>query len=87
MHKYYIRNPIDEQVFDFGLYLFDDQLCDSGKSLEDFEDTRRPKLTWSDAVGDKFTWEHRCLQLTIWDAEVEESMPIHRHTTPCLVRI
>ncbi|XP_026402586.1 uncharacterized protein LOC113298127 [Papaver somniferum] len=72
--KYNIRNPTDEQVLDYGLYLLDNQLLEYGKSLEDFEDMPRPQLTWSDEVGDKFIWEHRCLQLAVCSSEVDKNI-------------
>ena len=56
---YHIKNPEDDQVYDFGIYLIDKILNQAGKCLDQFRDL--PQITghWAEIVGNQFVTEQR----------------------------
>lgn len=52
--KYQINNPTEFQVYDFGLFLIDEQLRKiSSKGLEQFQTMPQPQENWSQVVGNR----------------------------------
>ena len=56
-----ISNPNDTQIEDYGLYLLNEMLQESGKSLLDFPPMPQPTETWSATVGNRLILEHQQL--------------------------
>ncbi|KAF7152638.1 hypothetical protein RHSIM_Rhsim01G0099700 [Rhododendron simsii] len=71
-----IPNPSDAQIEDYGLYLRDQMLQESGRTLSDFPPM--PQLTgnWSAVVGNKLVLEHQHLQIE--SQQVDVQMDINR---------
>ena len=57
-----ILNPTDNQIKDYGLYLIDQLLNESGKSLTDFPPMPHHVGNWNTVVGNKLLLEHLRLQ-------------------------
>ena len=68
---YHICNPSDSQVEDFGLYLLNQILQQSGKSLKDFPPMPLSTGTWNTVVGNRLIWEHMELQADAIQANVD----------------
>ena len=54
-----VRDPTEEQVFDYGLYLIDEILHGSNKSLRDWPTMPLPQNDWAAAVGNRLIAEQR----------------------------
>jgi hypothetical protein len=57
-----IPNPTESQIQDYGLYLLNQLLQESGKTLADFPPMPQPTKNWSTITGNRLIWEHRQLQ-------------------------
>jgi hypothetical protein len=57
--KNIVRDPTEEQVFDYGLYLIDHILRGSNKSLHDWPTMPLPQNDWAAAVGNRLVAEQR----------------------------
>ena len=55
---YHILNPSDSQVEDYGLYMLNQILQESGKSLKDLPSMRLSTGSWSTIVGNVLILEH-----------------------------
>ncbi|KAI8536933.1 hypothetical protein RHMOL_Rhmol10G0295100 [Rhododendron molle] len=58
---FFIPNPTAAQIEDYGLYLLDELLQESGKNLKDFPPMPLPIGNWSVVVGNRFILEHQQL--------------------------
>ncbi|KAI8561187.1 hypothetical protein RHMOL_Rhmol04G0318500 [Rhododendron molle] len=58
-----ISNPSEAQIEDYGLYLLNHLLQESGKTLLDFPPMPQPNENWSAIVGNRLILEHRQLQI------------------------
>ncbi|KAI8540035.1 hypothetical protein RHMOL_Rhmol09G0230200 [Rhododendron molle] len=58
---FFIPNPTAAQIEDYGLYLLDELLQESGKNLKDFAPMPLPIGNWSVVVGNRFILEHQQL--------------------------
>ena len=54
---YHIQNSEDNQVYDFGFYLIDKILSQTGKSLNQFRDMFQVIGRWEEIVGNRFVGE------------------------------
>jgi hypothetical protein len=52
IHKYHILEPTDEQIFDYGLFLLDRLLLQSGKRLSQFDPMPLPQDDWEGHIAD-----------------------------------
>ena len=57
-----IFEPTEAQIEDYVLYILNQMLQESGKSLIDFLPMPQPSINWSVAVGNMFIFEHQQLQ-------------------------
>ena len=57
--KNIVRDPTEEQSFDYGLYLMDDILRGSNKSLKDWPTMPLPQHDWAAVVGNRLIAEQR----------------------------
>ncbi|XP_026443887.1 uncharacterized protein LOC113344030 [Papaver somniferum] len=60
-----IPNPTDEHAMDYGLYLLDQLLRQSGKKLENYKSMPRPRHDWGQIVGNRYIWDHQQLQFAV----------------------
>ena len=51
------KNPSDDQLWDYVLYLIDQDLCKDGKALYDFPPMPLPQLGWADLDGNRLLAE------------------------------
>ncbi|KAG5552631.1 hypothetical protein RHGRI_010651 [Rhododendron griersonianum] len=58
-----ISNPSEAQIEDYGLYLLNQLLQESSKTLLDFPPMPQPNENWSAIVGNRLILEHRQLQI------------------------
>ncbi|KAG5550191.1 hypothetical protein RHGRI_015221 [Rhododendron griersonianum] len=58
---FFIPNPTAAQIEDYGLYLLDELLQESGKNLKDFPPMQLPIGNWSVVVGNRLILEHQQL--------------------------
>ena len=56
-----ISNPSQDQIEDYGIYLLDQLLHESGKSLVDFPPMPQPIENWNPIVGNRLLFEHQQL--------------------------
>ncbi|XP_028110161.1 uncharacterized protein LOC114308706 [Camellia sinensis] len=56
-----ISNPTEAKIEDYGLYLLNQMLQESGKSLIDFPPMPQPTANWSATVGNRLIFEHQQL--------------------------
>ncbi|XP_057482346.1 uncharacterized protein LOC130769157 isoform X2 [Actinidia eriantha] len=66
-----IANPIEAQIEDYGLYLLNQLLQESGKCLTDFPPMPQPIRNWSMIVGNRLIWEQRQLQIDAQQIDVQ----------------
>ncbi|KAG5536880.1 hypothetical protein RHGRI_024347 [Rhododendron griersonianum] len=71
-----ISNPTEAQIEDYGLFLLNQLLQESGKSLLDFPPMQQPNANWSEVTGNRFIIEHRQLQI---QAQRIDSQPNIEH--------
>ena len=57
-----VLNPTDDQIEDYSLYLLNQLLHESGKSLSDFSPMPQPIGNWNAIVGNRLLFEHQQLQ-------------------------
>src|SRR6202789_2694972 len=57
--KNIVRDPTDDQVYDYGLYLIDHILRGGNKSLQDWPTMPLPQFDWAAAVGNRLIAEQR----------------------------
>ena len=57
-----ISSPTECQIKDYGLYMINQLLHKSKKSLDDFQPMPRPVGNWSAVVGNRLLFEHQRLQ-------------------------
>lgn len=57
-----ILNPTDDHIEDYGLYLINQLLHESGKSLVDFPPMPQPTGNWNAIVGNRLLFEHQQLE-------------------------
>ncbi|XP_026409736.1 uncharacterized protein LOC113304815 isoform X1 [Papaver somniferum] len=71
--QYVIKNPIEEQVLDYGLYLMEKIVQEEGKEMKDLG---MPQHTgeWSRIVGNRLLWEQRELQFEIQESVVDSNV-------------
>lgn len=58
-HPHNMVNPSQDEVYDFGLYLIDRLLCQSGKALKDWPDMPQPTADWMALLGNPLLLEQR----------------------------
>ncbi|KAG5520645.1 hypothetical protein RHGRI_033280 [Rhododendron griersonianum] len=58
-----ISNPTEAQIKDYGLFLLNQLLQESGKSLLDFPPMQQPNANWSEVTSNRFIIEHQQLQI------------------------
>ncbi|KAG5529311.1 hypothetical protein RHGRI_029871 [Rhododendron griersonianum] len=58
-----ILNPTEAQIEDYGLFLLNQLLQESGKSLLDFPPMQQPNANSSEVTSNRFIIEHRQLQI------------------------
>ncbi|XP_028081957.1 uncharacterized protein LOC114283346 [Camellia sinensis] len=66
-----ISEPTEAQIEDYGLYLLNQMLQESGKSLIDFPPMPQPSTNWSAVVGNRLIFEHQQLHNETQQADVE----------------
>ena len=66
-----IVNPTEAQIEDYGLYLLNQLLQESGKSLTDFPPMPQPIRNWSMIVGNRLIWEQRQLHIDAQHIDVQ----------------
>ncbi|KAI8543515.1 hypothetical protein RHMOL_Rhmol08G0224500 [Rhododendron molle] len=66
-----IPNPSDAQIEDYGLYLLDQMLQESGRTLSDFPPMPQPIGNWSAVVGNRLVLEHQHLQIEAQQVDVQ----------------
>ncbi|KAG5549105.1 hypothetical protein RHGRI_014469 [Rhododendron griersonianum] len=66
-----IPNPSDAQIEDYGLYLLDQMLQESGRTLSDFPPMPQPTGNWSAVVGNRLVLEHQHLQIEAQQVDVQ----------------
>ncbi|XP_057463821.1 uncharacterized protein LOC130753661 [Actinidia eriantha] len=66
-----ITNPTEAQIEDYGLYLLNQLLQESGKFLTDFPPMPQPIRNWSMIVGNRLIWEQRQLQIDAQQIDVQ----------------
>ncbi|XP_058225285.1 uncharacterized protein LOC131334341 [Rhododendron vialii] len=71
---YALPNPTEGQIEDYGLYLLNQMLGETGKSLHDFPPMPQPNENWSTAVGNRLIIEHRQLQIQSQQADTETNI-------------
>ena len=71
---YQILNPSDSQIEDYGLYLLNQLLQESGKSLKDYPPMPLPTKSWSIIVGNRLILEHMQLQTDAIQANVDTNV-------------
>ncbi|KAG5531644.1 hypothetical protein RHGRI_026312 [Rhododendron griersonianum] len=69
-----ILNPTEAQIEDYGLYLLNQMLEETGKSLLDFPPMPQPIKNWSTVVGNRLILEHRQLQIQAQQANTETNI-------------
>jgi hypothetical protein len=74
--SYGIDVPTDAQVCDYGLYLINQLLQESGKSLVDFPPMPLPSANWRTIVGNPLIWEHRQLQIEVDQLNVQQNIDL-----------
>ena len=57
-----VASPTDSEINDYGLYLLNDLLQETGKSLSDYPPMPLPVKNWSTTGDNRLIWEHRQLQ-------------------------
>ncbi|PIA58111.1 hypothetical protein AQUCO_00500210v1 [Aquilegia coerulea] len=57
--KFGIQDPSDSDVCDYGLFLMNDYLLESGKTLSDFPNMPLPCKTWNEIVTNRLITEHQ----------------------------
>ncbi|PIA53922.1 hypothetical protein AQUCO_00900472v1 [Aquilegia coerulea] len=57
--KFGIQDPSDSDVCDYGLFLMNDYLLESGKTLSDFPNMPLPCKTWNEVVTNCLITEHQ----------------------------
>jgi hypothetical protein len=55
--KYYIQNPTEDMVYDFGLYQIDNILHQSGRSLSEFPTMPQWSHHWEDTLDNRLIYE------------------------------
>ncbi|EAU86521.2 transcriptional factor B3 [Coprinopsis cinerea okayama7 len=68
-----IVNPTEEQVYDYGLYMINNLLSESGRSLEDWPSMPQPIMDWDDLQENPLIAEQRN-----YDPEAEQQSLITR---------
>ena len=58
-HIFYIIKPNEEQIYDYRLYLIDQELRKHGKSLQDFPTMPRSQNDWGHLRGNQLIFEQR----------------------------
>lgn len=66
-----IPDPSISVVEDYGLYLLNQLLQETGKSLTDFPPMPLPTRNWSEFTGNKLMWEHRQLNIKAQEHDVD----------------
>ncbi|KAF5933474.1 hypothetical protein HYC85_029645 [Camellia sinensis] len=66
-----ISNPTEAQIEDYGLYLLNQMLQESGKSLIDFPPMPQPTANWSATVGNRLIFEHQQLHNEAQQTDVQ----------------
>ncbi|KAF7138016.1 hypothetical protein RHSIM_Rhsim07G0256200 [Rhododendron simsii] len=66
-----IPSPSDAQIEDYGLYLLDQMLQESSKTLSDFPPMPQPTGNWSAVVGNRLVLEHQHLQIEAQQVDVQ----------------
>ncbi|CAL5370135.1 unnamed protein product [Camellia sinensis] len=66
-----ISNPTEAQIEDYGLYLLNQMLEESGKSLIDFPPMPQPTANWSATVGNRLIFEHQQLHNEAQQTDVQ----------------
>ncbi|KAG5539463.1 hypothetical protein RHGRI_019865 [Rhododendron griersonianum] len=69
-----IPNPTEGQIEDYGLYLLNQMLGETGKSLHDFPPMPQPIENWSTVAGNRLIIEHRQLQIQAQQADTETNI-------------
>ncbi|XP_058219883.1 uncharacterized protein LOC131330353 [Rhododendron vialii] len=69
-----IANPTEAQVEDYGLYLLDELLHESGKNLLDFPPMPIPIGNWSVVFGNRLISEHRQLQIEAQEVGIQTNI-------------
>ncbi|PIA29092.1 hypothetical protein AQUCO_06300048v1 [Aquilegia coerulea] len=57
--KFGIQDPSDSDVCDYGLFLMNDYLLESGKTLSDFPNMPLPCKAWNEVVTNRLITEHQ----------------------------
>ena len=71
---YQISDPSDAQVKDYGLYILNQLLQESGKSLKDHPPMPLSNGSWSTIVGNRLILEHMQLQTDAIQANVDTNV-------------
>lgn len=66
-----IPSPTEAQVEDYGMYLLNELLQESGKSLLDFPPMPQSTGNWSEISGNRLILEHRQLQNDVQEGDVQ----------------
>lgn len=61
---FFILEPTSQEVRDYGLFLIDVMLFESGRRLKEFPPMPLPTTNWNIVTGNKLIWEQRQLQHT-----------------------
>ncbi|KAG5550493.1 hypothetical protein RHGRI_015459 [Rhododendron griersonianum] len=69
-----IPNPTEGQIEDYGLYLLNQMLGETGKSLHDFPPMPQPIENWSTVAGNRLIIKHRQLQIQAQQADTETNI-------------
>ncbi|KAG5545929.1 hypothetical protein RHGRI_018181 [Rhododendron griersonianum] len=69
-----IANPTEAQVEDYGLYLLDELLQESGKTLLNFPPMPIPIGNWSVVFGNRLISEHRQLQIEAQEVGIQTNI-------------
>ncbi|KAG5517186.1 hypothetical protein RHGRI_037823 [Rhododendron griersonianum] len=69
-----IPNPTEIQIEDYGLYLLNQMLEETGKSLHEFPPMPQPTENWSTVVGNRLILEHRQLQIQAQQVNTETNI-------------
>jgi hypothetical protein len=72
--RYHMQSPPNDQVHDFGLYLIDKILNQSGKSLDQSRDMPQVTGRWEEMVGNRFLEEQRDYDLCAELANAAENI-------------
>ncbi|KAG5561407.1 hypothetical protein RHGRI_004441 [Rhododendron griersonianum] len=69
-----ISNPTEAQVEDYGLYLLNELLQESGKTLFDFPPMPHPSGNWNAVVGNRLILEHRQLRFEAQQTDAQNQI-------------